>query len=112
MKVTTRIIAAFVASSCLVGLVAVADSGVGVLGTYHVPDDGDAGFGALVRCQWDADPDADSIRLLAQVGYLSGFGDDVYSGKERRYTAAQSINVEAIRELRGENALPQSRKGN
>jgi opacity protein-like surface antigen len=56
---------------------ATAQHSVGFLGTYQDAKDGDAGYGGAVRYQWDMDPGADSLRWLAQAGYLTGFGDTI-----------------------------------
>jgi hypothetical protein len=71
-----RIVIVSVVMQCLIMSAALAQHGVAVLGTYHDAKDGDAGYGGILRYVYDADPAGNSLRLLAQAGYLTGFGEE------------------------------------
>lgn len=95
MKVKQTIV--LIGLCCLTASMASAQHGVALLGTYQDAKDGDSGYGGSVRYQYDLNPKADSLRFLAQVGYLTGFGDEesIYDPEEN-FTLKGDIDADII----------------
>ena len=98
MKTMTQQIVVF--AYCLMSCAALAQQqSVGVLGAYQDAKDGDAGYGGLLRYQYDVDPEAGSLRFFAQAGYLTGFGDDYQESSVEEgvsFTIRDEIEVDVM----------------
>ena len=66
-------------SLALCASVAMAQHSASVLGAYQAASDGDAGAGGYARYQYDQGPAVAGLSYMAQIGFLTGFGDEASS---------------------------------